>query len=135
MTNPHPKYTIWEAINAALQVGTKALEEVRTLARQPGPKGKDGLGFEDLEFVPNGERSFVLRFSRGQEVKEFPFSVPAMIYRGVWKDGQNCERGDTVTWGGSLWHCNETTRDKPGDGTKAWSLAAKRGRDGRDAPK
>lgn len=130
-----PAYSLWEAINAALAVGTKALEEVRTLARVPGPAGKDGLGFEHMEFVQTGERNFMLRFTRGQELKEFPFTVPAMIYRGIWREGQNCQKGDTVTWGGSLWHCNEPTNEKPGDGSKAWSLAAKKGRDGKDAGK
>ncbi|HDK7109809.1 TPA: phage portal protein, partial [Klebsiella pneumoniae] len=32
----------------------------------------------------------------------------------------------------SLWHCDEQTQDKPGEtGSKGWTLAAKRGRDGR----
>src|SRR5262249_39471827 len=39
MQNPIPKYTLWEAIGAALSVGMKALTEVRDLARQPGPQG------------------------------------------------------------------------------------------------
>jgi hypothetical protein len=37
-----PKYTAWEAINAALAVGMKALEEVRALARTPGKDGERG---------------------------------------------------------------------------------------------
>lgn len=61
-----------------------------------------------------------------------PFTLPAMIYRGVFKDGEEYAEGDTVTWGGSLWFCNELTTDKPLDGAKAWQLAAKRGRDGKD---
>lgn len=62
-----------------------------------------------------------------------PFTLPAMIYRGVFRDGEAYEQGDTVTWGGSLWFCNEPTTDKPLDGSKTWQLAAKRGRDGKDA--
>lgn len=45
MSNLVPKYTAWEAINAALAVGMRALEEVRTIARIPGKdgeRGKDG---------------------------------------------------------------------------------------------
>ena len=41
------------------------------------------------------------------------------------------ERGDFVQWGGNLWHANETTTEKPIEGAKAWSLAARRGRDGK----
>ncbi|MNL68407.1 hypothetical protein D3C87_1931240 [compost metagenome] len=44
-----------------------------------------------------------------------------------------------VTFGGSLWHFNGAEdggeASKPGDGSKAWTLAAKRGRDGKDADK
>ena len=47
-------------------------------------------------------------------------------------DGKTYERGDGVTWAGSEWHCNEPTTTKPGDGSKAWTLKVKRGRDGKD---
>lgn len=132
MTMKTPRYSLWEAINAALAVGTKALEEVRTLARVPGPAGKDGLGFEHMEFVQTSERNFVLRFTRGQELKEFPFRFNVPLYRGVWREGHIFESADRVTWGGSEWHCNEPTSDKPGEGSKAWTLCTKRGRDGKD---
>jgi hypothetical protein len=36
-----------------------------------------------------------------------------------------------VTWGGALWHCDAPTKDKPG--TENWTLAVKKGRDGKDA--
>lgn len=59
------------------------------------------------------------------------FQVPAMIYRGVFKDGATHARGDAVTWAGSLWHCHaEATTSKPGEGSADWTLAVKRGRDG-----
>jgi hypothetical protein len=102
----------------------------------PGRDGKDGaagLGLEDLSVRQEGERGFVFRMARGELVKEFPVSVPAMIYRGVFRenpDGYAC--GDLVTHGGSLWHCDAATMEKPGEGSKDWTLAAKRGRDGKD---
>lgn len=138
MANLVPKYTVWEAINAAVLVGARALEEIRALARTPGPRGADGLGFDDLAVEHDGARNFKFVMTKGEQRKEFAFSVPMMIYRGIYRDGQSYEHGDVATWGGSLWHCNEPTNEKPGDGSKAWSLAAKRGRDGRDgapAPK
>lgn len=100
----------------------------------PGTNGKDGadgFGFDDLDVVHDGERGFTFRFTRGDRVKEFPFSVPVQIYRGVYKDGQAYQRGDAVTWGGSQWHCDKATSDKPGEGG-AWTLSTKKGRDGRD---
>ncbi|MFC7399583.1 hypothetical protein ACFQU1_20430 [Chelatococcus sp. GCM10030263] len=100
---------------------------------QDGRDGLDGLGFDDLEMTYDGERSFAFRFVRGEQAKEFAFDVPVMIYRGVFKEGEAYKRGDTVTWGGSLWHCDGETADKPGEGQKGWHLAVKRGRDGKDA--
>jgi hypothetical protein len=62
-------------------------------------------------------------------------------YRGVWKEGEEYTWGDFVTLGGSLWHCNyeplyaegptPTTKAKPGT-SEDWTLAVKRGRDGKD---
>ncbi|STI65202.1 putative portal protein [Escherichia coli] len=48
-----------------------------------------------------------------------------MLYRGVFRAGETYHPGDTVTWGGSLWHCNSMTGDKPGEAhSSAWTLAA-----------
>lgn len=97
-----------------------------------GKDGEDGIGFDDLQIEQRGERSFALVFSRGTERREFSMSVPVMIYRGVFRDGAQYTRGDTVTWGGSLWHCDVDTTEKPEGAAKHWTLCAKRGRDGRD---
>ena len=68
-------------------------------------------------------------YTDGREmVREF--KTACILYRGVWREG-TFERGDTVTWGGSSWHCEETTTDKPGD-SRAWRLMVKEGRPGRD---
>lgn len=97
----------------------------------PGKDGQDGLGFDDLEFFHDGERSFTLRFMRGERVKEFAFSIPTILDRGVWKQ-RGYERGDGVTLGGSFFIAQKDTDAKPGD-SDDWRLAVKRGRDGRDA--
>lgn len=52
-------------------------------------------------------------------------------YCGAWKQGTYYP-GMFVTWSGSLWHCNQQTDTKPGDGNPAWTLAVKKGRDGKD---
>jgi hypothetical protein len=117
-----------------------AVVEVR--AQVPGPAGKDGqngrdgvdgIGFDDLAVAHDGERAFTFTATRGDRVKDLgTFTVPLMINRGVYLDGKSYERGDVVTWAGSQWHANEVTATKPGDGSKAWTLVVKRGRDGRD---
>lgn len=91
----------------------------------------DGVAGVDIEH--SELRSFTLTVNRTSGVSETKtFDVPVMIYQGVFKSGQEYLPGDTVTWGGSLWHCDEQTQDKPGEtGSKGWTLAAKRGRDGR----
>jgi hypothetical protein len=97
-----------------------------------GERGPDGFGFNDLDVAYDGERRISFRFVRGGEAKEFGLIVlPMQIYRGIYAEGKAYERGDTVTWSGSLFHCNENTMDKPGAGSKAWTLASKRGADGR----
>lgn len=101
-----------------------------------GDPGKDGLSFDDFQFDVgyDGERVFTLKWSNGGKEVVRRFGVPAMIYRGVFKEGETYHLGDIVTWGGSLWHCRAETQEKPLDNAGAWQLAAKRGRDGRSAP-
>jgi hypothetical protein len=57
--------------------------------------------------------------------------IPAMIYRGVWREGE-FDQGDVATWGGSAWHCQQKTTDKPGT-SAAWRLMVKEGARGKDA--
>jgi integrin beta 3 len=97
----------------------------------PGERGADGLGFDDLQVERISERRVVFKFVRGDRVKEFPVDIPAVIYRGVHQEGTAYECGDTVTWAGCLWHANEVTATKPGQGNKAWTLCTKAGRDGK----
>lgn len=76
--------------------------------------------------------TFRLSLSDGQHA-EHRARLAAMLYRDVYRAGDEYQHGDTVTFGGSLWHCNvEKSFAKPGDGPD-WTLVAKRGRDGRDA--
>jgi hypothetical protein len=98
-----------------------------------GKDGADGLGFDDLLVTQDDERSFTIKAARGERVKAIgTVRFPVEIYRGVFVEGKTYERGDGVTWAGSEWHCNDTTTNKPGDGSKAWTLKVKKGRDGKD---
>lgn len=109
------------------------------IAAIPKPKdgidGEDGLGFEDLSVEYDGKRTFAFKFVRGDKTKEFSFKTPTMIYLGVFENGKKYEVGDTVTWGGSMWHCKKDTLAKPGEDNADWTLAAKRGRDAKPVVK
>jgi integrin beta 3 len=98
-----------------------------------GTDGVDGLGFDDLDVRFDGYNMLTFAFARaGAEAKEFPVSLPFLRYQGVHQHSQKYYQGDVVTWAGSTWHCNEPTTAKPDDGSKAWQLMVKRGRDGKD---
>lgn len=102
----------------------------------PKPKdGNDGFSLKDFDAtLMDDGRTVLLSFEQGDQSYKVELGFPVMIYRGVFRDGETYAKGDTVTWGGSLWHCDaEETTDKPDGSEKHWTLATKRGRDGKDA--
>jgi hypothetical protein len=55
-------------------------------------------------------------------------------YRGTWQEGIVYRAGNFVTLSGSMWACNATeTTSRPTTDNSDWSLAVKRGRDGKSA--
>jgi hypothetical protein len=98
-----------------------------------GIDGKDGLGFDDLDFEYDGARSVTVKASRGDKVKVKTFTLPVMLYQGVHKHGMKADKGDVVTYAGSLWIAKRATTAAPGNGSADWQLAVKRGKDGKDA--
>lgn len=96
-----------------------------------GDPGKDGFGFEDLDAAYDGEKTITLKFTQGERVKEFAFTMPVVIDRGVYRDGSEYKAGDGVTWGGSFWIAQKDTSAKP-DAGDDWRLSVKRGRDGKN---
>ncbi|WP_455424908.1 phage gp6-like head-tail connector protein [Dryocola sp. LX212] len=108
----------------------------RAYEKTHGMRGWECLvdGVSGIDVTNSDERNFTVAVTRASgAVETKSFSIPTLIYRGVFKSGDVYKRGDTVTWGGSMWHCDEESTDKPGEnGSKGWTLATKRGRDGRD---
>lgn len=99
----------------------------------PGPAGVDAVGFDDIDVEFDGERTFALKFVRGEQTKTFgAFTMPAVIYRGTFEDGRLYQKDDCVTWAGAMWIAKEATRIKPGDGEgkKFWTMSSKRGAEG-----
>jgi integrin beta 3 len=96
-----------------------------------GKDGRDGVTADDIEIVQDCRTMTVKARATGRVLGRLALPIP--VYRGVFKEGETYEPGDMVTHGGSLWHANEQTKAKPGEGP--YTLCVKRGRDGRDAPK
>jgi len=97
---------------------------------EPGKDGTDGLGFDDLSIEYDGEKSFAFKVTKGERVKEFAFTLPVVIDRGIFAQGKAYQVGDGVTWGGHYWIAQKDTSEKP-DAGPDWRLAVKRGRDGK----
>jgi hypothetical protein len=57
---------------------------------------------------------------------------PGLKYVGVYSEATQYNPGEFATWDGSLWHCNASTRTKPGTSAD-WTLSVKRGKDARGA--
>ena len=72
---------------------------------------------------PGGSPPLTARIAELEQRKGFN-------YRGLWSDHEQYGADDFATYNGSVWHCRETTRQRPGDGS-AWTLAVKHGRDAR----
>lgn len=118
------------------QPGVPGREGEKGIDGRNGIDGKDGLGFDDIQVEYDGERQFSLTFVRGDERKSFgAFTLPIVIYRGVFSDGQAYAKGDSVTFGGHQWIAKEATTMKPDftpASAKVWTLAVKEGRRGKD---
>jgi len=112
---------------------TKNLGPVVGKDGEPGKPGRDGFALENFDAsVMDDGRTVLLAFTGNDLDYSVELGFPVMLYRGVFTEGSYC-KGDTVTWGGSLWHCDANSTDsKPGDGSKDWTLCAKKGRDGKD---
>lgn len=96
-----------------------------------GKDGHDGFGLEDFDVETLDDfRTITLAFSRGDVVKKRDLKTGAWIDRGVYRAGQEYDKGDVVTFGGSAFLARHKTTDKPE--TDAWRMIVKRGRDGKD---
>lgn len=102
-------------------------------AGQPGKDGRDGSdgkdGITEERFVAALTEQVAAMEERVLKTIAERKIVP---YKGVHQSGAEYQRGDFVTFGGSLWHCDKTTTTKPEQANSDWTLAVKHGRDGRD---
>jgi hypothetical protein len=99
-----------------------------------GEPGRDALKLSGFDTALSEDgRILTLSLENDDLRVTHELQLPVMIYRGVFKEGQTYLQGDTVTFGGCLWHCNAETTEKPLEGRGSWQLAARKGRDGKDA--
>jgi hypothetical protein len=108
----------------------------RSYQATDGMKGWDCIvdGTASIEFLQVDERNYSLSVekSSGQKVEKSIY-FPVQIYRGAFRAGHKYSPGDTVSWAGAQWHCNEETSDRPGElASKGWTLCVKRGHNGKD---
>jgi hypothetical protein len=91
-------------------------------------------GVDAIEIEQKDERRFTVMLSQsdGKQVLR-EFVVPVVLDRGVWVEGTaDYEKGDAVSWGGSIFIAQvDKPTDQPGT-SKQWRLSVKRGRDGKD---
>ncbi|MCW5722143.1 MAG: hypothetical protein KIS86_13465 [Devosia sp.] len=92
----------------------------------PKPQdGVDGLGFDGMDMVI-GDDGVALKFTLGDKVKAFALPVP--FYRGVYSPEKSYRKGNTVTWGGSLWIAlKDNPKGKPDAPDSDWVLSVKKG--------
>lgn len=101
-----------------------------------GKDGRDALEIKDFDIsLDDDMRTITLSLKRDEEIVQKAIKIPAIIDKGVFKDGSVYEKGDAVTYGGSLWiSTKDQPEGKPGT-SEDFRLAVKRGRDGRESVK
>lgn len=103
-----------------------------------GRHGIDGLGIEDFDIQYDGERTVTFVWANAQQSKTKSFVLPMPLDRGVYQHEREYLRGDAVSYNGSSWIAQTTTKGAvpggPTEASRAWRLAVKAGRDGRQGP-
>lgn len=95
-----------------------------------GTDGLDGLGFDGFDLILDETRGWVFRLAQGARVKEWELGLP--FDAKVFTAGTVYPKGAGVTWDGHYWIALKQTSDQPGEGSPAWRLAVRRGKQGRE---
>lgn len=99
-----------------------------------GRDGRDALSIDDFDVsVSEDGREVTMRLSNGERTFEKTLRFPVMVYCDTWTEGEKYKVGDVVTHSGSMWVCRKDTTGKPGEYTRDWRLAVRRGRNGKSA--
>jgi hypothetical protein len=111
------------------------VRELGVIVGRDGKDGKDGLSFDAFEFDIEqiGDRTWRAKWTDAagtEQTRDFRWDI--VLDRGVYRAETGYEKGDAVSFGGSIWIAQQDTDTKPGQGNPHWRLAVKHGRDGRD---
>jgi hypothetical protein len=105
----------------------------------PGEAGRDGKDGRDGRDGKDADMTIAVELVRNEMARQIAALDKvkgdpgvSLVDRGVYKTGETYQPMNVATFGGSLWIAQEETAAKPGE-SKAWRLAVKCGRDGRDA--
>lgn len=113
--------------------GAKGMDAEPGKDGRDGRDGKDGIAsLDQITAIASKTVDDRLASEVQKQVAEVFAAQPILKYRDVYQAGTEYRPGEAVSWGGQVYIATEPTSAKPGD-SKAWSLAVKRGRDGRDA--
>lgn len=144
MSNPVPKYTMWEALNVAIATGMRALEEVRALAGTPAAPGKlpgirawtEQVHYEG-EIVTFEGRTYQAVCDTGKEpghddwlcLAERGSDGRTFTIRGTWAEADDYKSLDVVSLNGASFAAR---KDKPGPCPgEGWQLIAMQGKQGK----
>lgn len=92
-------------------------------------------GISGIDIAQGADRTVVIQCTKASgTAQNFTLNLPSLIYKGVYSAQIIYAKGDMVTFGGGVWHCDGEAEGKPGE-AKGWTLAVKKGRDGKDGDK
>jgi hypothetical protein len=106
---------------------------------EPGIDGRHGIdgapggSVEDFDIAMDG-RILTVSMKIGDRIERKTVRLDLAQYKDVYRAGEKYERGDMVTFGGSVFIATrDTTGSEKPESSTAWKLMVKRGRDGKDA--
>ena len=109
----------------------------KAIDKIPEPKdgrdGKDGRSVEGLtrRYVPESHE-IVETWSGPDGQHELRYPAGGIHHKGYWSEKVKAKAGESWTHNGTLWIANEDTADEPSTASKAWTIGARKGRDGKD---
>lgn len=114
--------------------GAPGKDGIDGLVGKDGRDGLDGVGFDDMQVsISEDQRTLSIVAERGENRKSWNLPLSHVLDRGVYKEGVEYQKGDAVSYAGSLWIAQQDSKDdKPDSGTGSFRLSVKRGRDGKD---
>ena len=127
-----------EMLAMLAEVTKKAIEAAITPLQQQIEAQQKAIGelqsdleaalFETVAVLDGKSLQLIRTFGDGNQ-KTSEIELPQVVYSGVFDAEKQYQKGELVTHGGSMWHCNGDAVGKPEDDSGAWTLCVKKGRD------